>query len=432
MTMKNTRRDFLKKTALMAASAMPIVAGMSTITTRAFASTLTEANDFNFVFFRVQGGMDSGLGLHPWTGSFSQHAPEDLYLTYQDSEVMRNISGTQISLGPSAHSLAPFVNNMAVVRGMYMGGNDLGHPFAIQHMSSGRASEIAPHMTAYFGSKLSDPSRFVVTNTAIQRGTVESFPVILTQALKKMGNINDFQTSSSLDLYQNSDLALNRYLNLLKQKDKMVKFSEILNNQKRSGGEIQDETVALASLAAGLARVVQIDLIDQTHDLDSHSSHVSHKGYQAMRWERIAAFLKGLTDNNLMQKTLVVVMTEFNRSPGRNFNDGTDHNYTDNAVALFGRNINGGKVIGDHKLYTRAQNFSDSIWAGSFLNYQTGAVADVGGVVKLQASETVNLPKDVDLIRPTDLWATVANSISPDIVKNLAPESRQIPGLFKR
>ncbi len=164
----------------------------------------------------------------------------------------------------------------------------------------------------------------------------------------------------------------------------------------------------------------------------SRGGHTEHLRFQKMRWERIAAFLKGLKENQLLEKTLVVVVTEFNRSPGRNSNAGKDHNYTDNTIALFGRNINGGKVIGNHKLYTRGQNMPLSIWAGSFINYQNGQVADLDAIVKMQTSKKVTLPEKYDLIRPTDLWATVANSLSPAIVKNLAPESRQIPGLFRK
>ncbi len=428
--MTHTRRNFLKNAALLAAGHAPIIGGLSAMTSQAFAATLNDRSDFNFVLFRVIGGMDSTLGVHPWLDANSGLAEEDLFLDYNPtSEVLKNISGTQISLGPSAHALAPFVKNMSVIRGIYMGASDIGHPAAIQHISSGRPSESAPHMAAYIASKLSDSNRFVVTNTSIQRGTVEAFPVILTQSLKKMGNSPNFSTSSSLDLYQNQELAVNRYLNLLKQKSKMTKFSDVLNAQPKTD-EILDESVALASLAAGLTRTVQIDLVDQAHDLDTHSSHANHKHFQKMRWDRIAAFLKGLSENQLLEKTLVMVVTEFNRSPGKNFNQGKDHNYTDNAVALFGRNIDGGKVVGDRKLYLRSQN-TPSLWAGSFINYGTGETSNLDALVKMQRSGKTILPDNTDLIRPTDIWATVANSLNPEISKILGVESRQIPGVFK-
>jgi hypothetical protein len=433
--MKNTRRNFLMKTAQAALGArlhhmLPMAAGLSAMTTRAFAQSFKEPN-FNFVLFRVIGGMDSTLGVHPWTDSPPRLGEDDLWLGYDPRvDVQKNIFGTEISLGPSAASLAPFAKNMAVVRGLYMGASDLGHPAAIQHISSGRTQESAPHWSAYIGGKYTTPGHFVVTNTAIQRGVVNSFPIILTQALKEMGDVAEFSTSSSLDLYQDKDLAVNRYLDLLQQKDKLSKFSEVMKNHSNGSEEPQDEIIALASLAAGLSRVVQIDLIDEAKNLDTHGGHVMHKEYQKLRWDRIAAFLKGLVDTRLIDNTLVAVVTEFNRSPGKNANEGKDHNYSDNAVALFGRGLIGGSLVGDRQLYVKSDKIPLSLWAGSFIDYKTGKVSDIDALRAMQDSKKVKLPPDVNLIRPADLWATIARSFGPDLNKSLPPDARTIPGIF--
>ena len=431
------RRDFLKSAAHMALGTVPMIAGLSSVTTKAWAASNAPGADFNFVLFRVVGGMDSTLSIHPWTEDNSRIAEEDLWLNYHRTEVRRNIDGTQISLGPSAAAIAPFARNMSVVRGLYMGASDLGHPAAIQHISSARTQESAAHLAALFGEKMSDSTRFVVTNTSIQRGTVPAFPVILTQALKEMGDVADFSTTSSLELYQNKSLSVNRYLDLVAQKPKLIKFAEVLRERQKNvpaADGVLDENLALASLVAGLSRVAQIDLIDQARDLDTHGGHGNHREFQRVRWDRIAGFLHGLRENGLMEKTLVVVVTEFNRSPGRNGAAGKDHNYTDNTVALFGRGLDAGRVFGDHKLYLRSDLNPLSLWAGSFLDYKTGKVSDLDAlqaIVAKQNSAKFRLPDHVDLIRPTDLWATVAQSLAPSVIKNLAPESRIIPGLFK-
>lgn len=427
--MKQSRRKFLKDLGLLAAGQAPLMAGLASITTQALAASTQKDSDFNFVLFRVIGGMDSVLGIHPYLEQ-SAYAEEDLFLDYNPHvEVMKNVGGTKISLGPSASSLAPFVDQMAVVRGIYMGASDVGHPSAIQYISSARPAESTPHLAAHIGSQLWDQSRFVMTNSALQRGTIAPFPVNLTQTLKKIKSVSDFATRSSLNLYRDPNLAVNRYLNLIEQKSKLKVFTDILSAQP-SSTEIFDETVVLASLTAGLTRVAQIDLIDQAHDLDTHSSHTAHKGFQKMRWDRIANFLQGLKDHQLLEKTLVVVVTEFNRSPGKNFNQGKDHNYTDNAVALFGRNINGGETIGDRKLYVR-KDLEPAFWAGSFINYKTGELAGLDTMEALGKMDQIRLPEHLDLIRPTDFWATVANSIAPDVIKFLATESKIVPGLFK-
>lgn len=434
--MNHSRRNFLKNAALLAAGHAPLVAGLSAMTTQAFAASLQEKSDFNFVLFRVIGGMDSILGIHPWEETSLNLSEKDLYLNYNPAtQVMRNVAGTKISLGPSAFCLAPYVKQMAVIRGVYMGASDIGHPAAIQYISSGRAQDTAPHIIGAYGSKLADPSKFVTTNSPVQRGSLESFPILLTQTLKNLGSVADFTTKSLLNYYKRQDLPVQRYLDLLKQKDKLQKFEEIRNSQNNSDGKVLDETVALAMLASGLTRVVQLDLVDELHTLDTHGNHMAHLGFQQMRWERIANFLKGLSDAGLMEKTLVAVVTEFNRSPGKNASDGKDHNYTDNAVALFGRNVNGGHVAGDHKLYVPLKPDELSFWSGNYINYKTGAVTEFDVVRQLQVHNTTGkmiLPENVGLIRPADVWATVSNSLDPSLIKNLASDAAVIPGVFKR
>lgn len=427
--MKLSRRNFLKDLAFLASQRAPLFAGLSAITSHAIAASTQESSDFNFVLFRVIGGMDSVLGIHPWTDPSHGFQDYDLFLDYNPMTDLTHVEGTKIILGPSAVNLAPFAQDMAVIRGMYMGASDVGHPAAIQYISSARPSETAPHLISHIGSKLTDASRFVMTNSALQRGSIPAFPVMLTQPLKKKNILGKKSSSSSLQLYGAPELAVNRYLNLLRQKNKTEIFNDVLQKES-STKEVLDETVLLASLASGLTRVAQIDLIDQTHDLDTHSSHTAHKGFQKMRWDRIANFLAGLKQYGLLEKTLVMVVTEFNRSPGKNFNQGKDHNYTDNAVALFGRNINGGQTIGDRKLYL-TNDIDPSFWAGSFLNYRTGEIAPLDTIETLSQGDKIKLPEHTDLIRPTDVWATVANNLSPDIIKYLAPESKILPGLFR-
>ncbi len=415
----------------MLASATPMIAGLSSITSRAFAAAAQENSDFNFVVFNVEGGMDSLLGLHPWLIANS-YAENDLSLNYQPHEVLKNINGTQISLGPSAQSLAPFAKNMAIVRGMYMGGTEVGHPKAIQHMAAGRDQESAPHVTAHFGAHFQDASRFLMTNCPLQLGTVNSFPIIETKSLRNKGDLGSLATTSLLDIYKDKDLAVNSYLNLLNQKNNLSKFQDVISRQKNTG-EIYDETIALASLAAGLSRVVQIGFDDTTKSLDTHSFHSVHREYQQYYWVRIAAFLKGLADLQLLEKTLVVVTTEFNRNPGLNGSKGKDHNYYDNAVALFGRNVEGGKVIGDRKLWLPEARIQTSYWSGSYFDYKSGQVTDLDVIQKMQKDESkkVLLPDNVDLIRPMNLWATVAHNLSPELPKTMSFDAPRIPWLLK-
>jgi hypothetical protein len=181
----------------------------------------------------------------------------------------------------------------------------------------------------------------------------------------------------------------------------------------------------MASLYSGLSRVAQIDFDrDSGESLDTHTNHErQHAPAQKRRWERIAKFLTQLVKYDLFKDTLVVVITEFNRTPGLNDNGGKDHNYSDNAVAVFGRGVQGGNVVGDRQLFRRADGFPYAYWAGSFLDFGSGQS------VKLRKGQTI--PQGLDLIRPGDLWKSVAASLDEKLVSLNSEESKILPGLFK-
>ncbi|MGE0528677.1 MAG: DUF1501 domain-containing protein, partial [Bdellovibrionales bacterium] len=314
-----------------------------------------------FVLFRVHGAMDSTLGLHPHLSSIQGIDPLDLFLGYEgENQPLMNIDGTEISLGPSARVIAPFAKEMAIVRGLYVGPNDLGHPFAIQHMSSGRTQESAPHYSAYIGSHFSQSGAYVVTNAPIQRGQLSSFPTLLTSVLREqLINMAHGKKSSTLSVYANSKHGVTRFLDLQGQRQKLAKFVEILGGQSNEIDQqeydqqisrgasqemararaqakvLKDEDLAFASLYSGISRVAQIDLrTEEGQTLDTHVQHAqNHLNAQLARWERIAKFLWNLRQHDLLKDTLVVVVSEFNRTPGLNANGGKDHNYSDNAVA---------------------------------------------------------------------------------------------------
>lgn len=60
-----------------------------------------------------------------------------------------------------------------------------------------------------------------------------------------------------------------------------------------------------------------------------------------------SSLVKDLSDRNILDKTLVVCMGEFGRTPNINANDGRDHYPDAFACALAGGGIKGGKVIGE-------------------------------------------------------------------------------------
>jgi len=450
---KTNRRQFISNTSASLAG-LGLFSTFSSVSLRALAAGLegreSSAQDLNVVVFRAIGGMDSTLGLHPWVGTQSL-SEKDLFLTYNPTrDVLNRVAGTNISLGLSAHCLAPFVNEMAIIRGVSMGASDIGHPAAIQYVTSARTSDTAPHMSAELAQKLTKAEQFFIANSSFQKSQKQNFSILLTESFKTLNiaDLNGGESDDLFSLYKTKDLAVNRYINLLKQQNKLSVLSDVLAEMKNiklnatsdatygsqndsSEQSLYDEDIVLASLVAGLTRVAQIDLIDESRNLDTHANHYLHAGYQTYRWQRIARFLKALQNKNLLQKTLVVVLTEFNRSPGRNENAGKDHNYTDNTIALFGAGIKGGTVIGDHQLHVSSARNPYSVWTGSFYDFNKQSVLPYSTFNAESNSDNAQLPEHISLIRPENVWATLLKQIDPRLISQFSVEPKTFKNLFK-
>jgi len=433
---KLDRRHFLKQMAASACAHPFVMAGLSPALLTAYNAMADVQADSSarFVLIRVHGAMDSSLGLHPYTKSISGINTQDLFLGYDPEKDIVRPEATNIELGPSAASISGFASKMAIVRGIFVGPNDLGHPFAIQHMTAGRTQESAPFWTSYIGSQYSTKASgsYVVTNTALQRGPLAPFPTLLTSVLRSQVAALGPAQASGLSLYKDSSLGVSGYLDFQNQSAKLGKFMEVFERSTKDGAKISDEDLVIASLYSGIARVAQLDMDTGREDfktLDTHVSHASqHPDAQKSRWEKIAKFLGQLEELNLASQTLVVVITEFNRTPGLNVNGGKDHNYSDNAVALFGRGVNGGTTIGDHKLFTPADGFPYAYWAGSHIDFGTPGSPGSGKVVEVHKGEDVSA--GVDLVHPGDVWKTIAASLNAKLLKKAPEASRLIPGLF--
>ncbi len=399
----------------------PFVLGAS----RALAQ---QSNDpkAKFVLIRVHGAMDSTLGLHPVTTPVSGISEQDLFLGYDPSRLAtKRVGGTEIDLGPAAEPIAAFANRMAIARGLFVSPSDLGHPFAIQHMTSGRTQESAPSWAAYAASTWSTPGSFAVTNSILQRGTLKEFPTLITSAIRAQAvNAAKGGASPGLSLYRRRDLSVTKFLDFINEREKLAKFLEVYEQATKDGAEATDADVAFACLYSGFTRAAQIDIDNSgLPSIDTHANHAAdHERNQKMRWERIAKFLGQLETAGMLNDTLVVVITEFNRTPGLNGNGGKDHNNSDNAMAMFGRGVNGGKVIGDRTLYKREDGFPYAYWSGQFLDFSTGRSVSVG--------RDESVPQGLHLLHPADVWRTIAVSLDERLQRYAAPEALLVPGLF--
>lgn len=413
------RRGFLQNA--MMAGAAPFVLNAS----RAMAQPTSDQNA-KFILIRVHGAMDSTLGLHPHTESVDGIAEQDLFLGYDPIEQStKRVMGTDIVLGPAAEGAARFAKKMAVVRGLYVSPNDLGHPFAIQHMTSGYTQESAPSWAAYAGTVWSTPGSFAVTNAPLKRGTLPEFPTLLTSALRAQAlNAAKSKGAGALGLLKRRDLGVAKFLDFINEREKLTKFLEAMEEASKDGATPSDADLVFASIYAGFTRSAQLDFDNGVlPNIDTHAGHArDHQTNQKLRWDEICKLLGKLESSGLLDSTLVVVITEFNRTPGLNPNGGKDHNNSDNAMALFGRGVNGGKAFGDRTLFKREDGFPYAYWAGKHFDFSTGQSVNVGSDEKV--------PEGLALLHPGDVWRSIAFSLDPLLQKYAPHEAASIPGLF--
>lgn len=80
---------------------------------------------------------------------------------------------------------------------------------------------------------------------------------------------------------------------------------------------------------------------------DTHQDNFTQNRRLCGQLDRgLAALLADLRERDLLRRTLVVVATEFGRTPKINQNDGRDHHAAGWSVALAGGPVRGGRVIG--------------------------------------------------------------------------------------
>jgi|GEM_PF-3929543 len=427
------RRDFLRQTVFVAGT--PLFGGL----TASFWSKLAFANSSdapNVVVIRMLNALDGVQGINPWLGPDVD--PAQLYLAYKPGELIHT-SSPEIVLAPSAVSLAPFANKMALIRGIYMGPNDLGHPFARQLISSGRAQSRAPHFMAMMAYKRKYRKDSLVSNTGVESGNY-TYDTTDTMKLKTgfklnspdgdlISNLSSLQAVQSYqDLLARSGL-LDEYRKKL-QEVVSQRSSEVAAIENVANAAALDEEAVAAAFASGVASLAQIDFNeDYGGYVDNHSQYLElHPARQKARWDRLANFLNLLQNQRILDNTLVVANTEFSRSPNLNMNLGKDHNYLDNSILLAGYGVNGGRAVGTHHLFEKAEGRSDSMLSGSFIDYRTGQAIDYKKIDP-KNYEQFKPGVGVSLIRPRDVLRTMQEIVLPGSESQYGNEALIIPNI---
>lgn len=448
------RRQFLQSCGHLLLSPYTVGGLLPFLTPAVFSAESAEDNHFLLVV-RVWGAMDSTVGLNPWVEG-SRPDDKDLFLD-ENYKPLINAGGTQLNLGLAAAGLAPYVRNLSSVHGIYMGTEDLGHPFAQTYITTSKSSPDAPHLIAELAENLRVKAK-LEREPILFQGNVNTFD--LTQLSKiPLAILSDQpgQQSSNSDNFKSPVLnfggdhpIVRAYRDSLKiDRDRKVFYRIFAELQKRylkpqKAGDANTDTEGLqdmalaAAFAGGVTRFAQMDW-DYMDRLDNHTDFaVRHANGQKHVWDRLSKLLKMMSEL-LHPKTkralfphhvTVAVLTEFSRTPFRNGNDGKDHNIYDSSILLGGRGIQGGLSIGNHHLFRRDERRLEAQLSGCHIDFKTGAV------VRSEEFNTANLnqireTEVVGLIRPENILRTLTDvfKVDPRLMRLIGLDTRPLPGL---
>lgn len=370
--MTTTRRDFLKLAALGGgALVMPSGALLTTTSCSgelaADVATLKRRTDHYFVFYFLVGGWDLVLATDPMSKKHGVHLP------YGEGEIF---DAGRHRLGPAMKPLKPFLDRTAILRGMYV--DALNHPQARFRMVTGKFKQpgqlVPPSIQTIIGKKHADAYELVNVSSdalrpAVFRGDaqrdLDALRVGSVEQLRSLTNV-----SASVDkhrarvheaLAQKDALLAKRFpaealvqdvegfaalsrdvgASALPATLKLAAKSAQLG--PRYGGKLATQaSLAIECVKHDVAPVVTVG----TGEFDSHTGpqYAGHPGSVKRGLEMIGLICKGLDattlqdGQTLLDKTTIVVTSEFSREPHLN-ELGGKHHWPANSMILIGKGV---------------------------------------------------------------------------------------------
>jgi hypothetical protein len=362
---QTTRRGLLARAALAGgALILPSSALVTTLSTMGCASSQARRTDHYFVFYYMMGGWDLMLSTDPLTHSSGMFVP------YDDDEIVEHGSER---FGPAMKALLPYADRMAIMRGIHC--DALNHPQARFRMTTGQFKPAgnfvsAPSAQTLIARKIglgyempnlsSDSTRPATFRGDDPNRVLEPVRIESVDQLKSMVNVR-----GEMGPYRNE------IAEALAARDQLTRKGNDGNALATDFGEFADLARALAgtdyrqrvrameggknddrwakqarmaveAIKHDVAPVVTIG----TGEFDAHtrSNYGGHanaviRGFRTVA--EVCAGLKAAVDTDgrtLLDKTTIVVTSEFSRAPSRN-ELGGKHHWPTNSMLLIGKNV---------------------------------------------------------------------------------------------
>ncbi|MGE3684512.1 MAG: DUF1501 domain-containing protein [Bdellovibrionales bacterium] len=426
-----TRRELLTGTVRLAAGAW-----LFSQAGNVFAQDKTLPPDRFFIMLIASGGAHSPLGLDGLLlkdlrrrklDPIDTSDPDEFFSCYRDEELRQTPAGR--FLGPAGRPLEAIINDVAIVNGIMMLPNDVGHGSNLEFMTNGSIkSRIAfPHQLDPY---LAPAHYGTLSNQSLEGRGISSGGMRDGAPLKEYINLFKAQAAA---VPAKTDLQTAQR-SVVQTAEQFARYQSLFRNYSGSASR-EWLAHAAAGFQTGLLNSAVISL--EEGRLDTHSDHAEeHPRALSAQFEEVATMVRFLkntqyrdTPFSLYDVTTFIHLTEFSRSAAREGRSGTDHNPWNNSCLIGGCGIQGGQVAGASTIIapSRTVNRTSLLHALPF-NHDTGQNLRYEDFAKYIAGE---IPGTVDYIFPKDVYQTLVKAMGLNAQPEGALSGRPLKALLK-
>jgi len=333
-----------------------------------------------YIFVHASGGWDPTSLCDP--KGFEDGDADPMNKQYRTSEIKTSASGANIKYAPLGNEYKfqtffdKYGQDLLVINGINSQTN--GHSSGTRYAGSGQLAPGFPSLAAlvagvylpsspmaYLGNGGYTRTNGVTAATRIDNATRLS-EISNPNRIRIDGNGNDvnYHATSAFDRMQakrkerlarlRSNQSLDNVFDSLKQFDlthvsaadlkKINQFipADINTHEKRRNAIFTQGRLAIAGYKAGLTVSLSVSM-------GGFDTHGNHDGNHDRRLQDVLEGIDLLMDeakaNGIGNDIVVVVESEFGRTPGYNNNNGKDH-WTTTSMMMMGKGITGNRVIG--------------------------------------------------------------------------------------
>lgn len=402
------RRDFIKM--LCAAG---ISAPFAPYWLRAAEAAAAPYNGDLLIFVNTQGGWDPVQFCDPKGGLRPEFDAADI-------ETAGNLRYAPMSSGADPYAFDffdTFHDQMVVIQGVNMQTN--AHGPGVTNAFQGSFASGFPTLAAAFAASVARdlPMSYMVTGNYRSTGgllpytAVSQADLIASLALPNQGSLNNGLTDKRIpdDIFAMADAARRARIDRILANDQLMPrrrqflqyFSSAVDGAQavenlgsilppddfqttdEKGFEndlVKQADVILHAMAAGITVAADAEFLDNR--FDTHANHSQQQGEMLARlvygvrflWDRAAA-IDARVGSNISGRLVVVLNSDFGRTPGINSDGGTDHWPTSSVIVMrrdFSTNGIGDRAVG--------YSTNDGLYLSGRINPATLAIDEAGGV----------------------------------------------------